>query len=54
MFADKMREIEESYLPFGNIDDGLGEEEIVDDTGQRWQVDTVDRMLEEQGRHSFF
>ena len=54
MFADKMREIEESYLPFGIIDDGLGEEEIVDDTGQRWQVDRVDRMLEEQGRHSFF
>ena len=54
MFADKMREIEESYLPFGIIDDGLGEEEIVDDTGQRWQVERVDRMLEEQGRHSFF
>ena len=58
MFSDKMREIEESYLPFGIIDDGLEEEEIVDNTGQRWQVERtherIDQMLEEQGRHSFF
>ena len=54
MYSEKMKEIEESYLPFGIIDDGLGEEEIVDNEGNRWQVDRTDRVLESEGHHTFF
>ena len=54
MYSEKMKEIEESYLPFGIIDDGLGDEEIVDNEGNRWQVDRTDRVLESEGHHTFF
>lgn len=54
MYSEKMKEIEESYLPFGIIDDGLEEEEIVDNEGNRWQVDRTNRVLEDTGHHTFF
>ena len=54
MYSEKMKEIEESYLPFGIIDDGLGEEEIVDNEGNRWQVERTNRILEDSGHNVFF
>ncbi len=54
MYSEKMKEIEESYLPFGIIDDGLEEEEIVDNEGNRWQVDRANKVLEDTGHHTFF
>ena len=51
MYHEKMKEIDESYLPFGFIDDGIEQETIVDDTGTRWSVERTDRSLEEAGHN---
>lgn len=37
IYSQQAKQIEDEVLPFGFIDDGQLEEEIVDDTGQRWR-----------------
>ena len=53
MYSEKMKEIDESYLPFGFIEDGLEPEIMIDNKGQQWTVERTDRMLEEAGHNVF-
>lgn len=53
MYHEKMKEIDESFLPFGFIEDGLEPETIVDDEGTRWKVQREDQALRDQG-HSIY
>ena len=53
MYSEKMKEIDESYLPFGFIEDGLEPETFVDNEGTRWNTDRTDRRLEEAGHNIF-
>lgn len=41
LYEERMKNIEENLVPFGEIDDGLGEDYFVDRDGQLWQ--TVDQ-----------
>ena len=38
LYGDKMKEIEQDLVPFGFIEDGLEDESIVDNEGQRWLI----------------
>jgi hypothetical protein len=39
LYAQKMQQMEDYMTPFGIIDDGQVETHIVDNTGQRWEID---------------
>jgi hypothetical protein len=39
LYAQKMKQMEDYMTPFGIIDDGREETHIVDNTGQRWEID---------------
>ena len=53
IYCEKLKEIDESYLPFGFIEDGLEPETFVDNEGTRWNTDRTDRRLEEAGHNIF-
>jgi len=45
MWEEQMETLEQDMLPFGLIDDGREPETIVDDTGQKWEVEESSRRL---------
>ena len=53
MYHEKMKEIDESFLPIGFIDDGTEPETFVDNQGTQWKTARADRMLEESGHNVF-
>lgn len=51
IYAQQAKQIEDEVLPFGFIEDGREETVIVDDEGQRWDID---QSLDDKFRQGFF
>jgi len=45
LLKEKIAKMEESIMPFGFVEDGVSEDEFVDDQGDRWSLSNDDDIL---------